>query len=66
MKIEEVLKECPLYGHCWDNVRDMMIDEDKCKSGNLQTYLSCKRYDPFIAFRVIDIEKLKALGMEFV
>ena len=58
---------CPRYGHCYDE-SGIIIDESKCKSGDLQIYITCERYDFRTVTTVEDRERLRAslivLGIE--
>ena len=60
--IENILKECPLYNHCVHPVTKRGIERPECKSGDLNQYVKCKRYDVNVALSVIEPSKLKALG----
>jgi len=64
MTLEEVEKECPLYGVCRDSRSNRVIKEDRCTSGNPEQYISCNRYNPLIALIAMPIEKLDALGVK--
>ena len=61
MKIEEAIKECPLYGVCEKSrIGD---NESKCKSGDPAVYASCKEYNPYVALSVMSPEKLEVFGI---
>jgi len=64
MEREEALKECFLYRVCRDSSKNLS-DEPKCKSGNIEQYTKCERYDPTMIPILVPISKLKELGYKF-
>ena len=63
--INDILKECPLYGHCVHPITNKKIERPECKSGDLNQYMGCKNYDIDVILSVMETSKLKALGIEF-